>query len=408
MAKVQNIIVDIPEKEEDLKKIIKAAHADSKGVMSRYNETNLKKDITKASSAGVDFINTKEFRSLTFRQGAANNFPEVSLLNKGQLKNKVKDIDKDEESKDEEKEDVRPELLSHFKKVVRGDLLRYIMLANTRQLEICAWEQDDPDFKTAVTRLFATDMAWRGAYANSGDDYKRIETMVLLFIKTFRGGLHTSGEWKQEGLIEFKPILCLCFGLGDPCSPRCGHFHVDIFDPRQECAHDSGSKYEKDNQKHSLQQMKFLHSTLLSLAKAGGKRCLVCPDGTGDQVELTALDKDADYATYLAQVETHLNSHGKLNNCLNGFILWEAVGVFNNKINLDFAKACSVLNSIANRDKYRDQVTGLVLKEPDNLPIRKLAAIAHLVKSLFIVNDKSYTNNKGEVVFNQSVLSAGD
>ena len=44
----------------------------------------------------------------------------------------MKDNDKDEESKDEDKEDVRPDLLSHFKKVVRGDLLRYIMLANTR------------------------------------------------------------------------------------------------------------------------------------------------------------------------------------------------------------------------------------------------------------------------------------
>lgn len=125
-------------------------------------------------------------------------------------------------------------------------------------------------------------------------------------------------------------------------------------------------------------------------------------------MELKALDKDADHAVYSAQVDAHLNSHGKLNNCLNGFILWEAVGVFNNKINLDFAKACSVLNSIANRDKHRDQVTGLKLLDDDDLPIRKLAAIAHLVKSLFIVNDKSYTNNKGEVVFNQSVLAAGD
>lgn len=258
--KIYEVIVDIPEKEDELIKIIKAVHTEAKAVMKKYEDVNLKKDIAKASTAGVDFINTREFRSLTFRQGAANNFPEVSLLDKGQLKNKVKDIDKDkdEESKDEDKEDVRPDLLHHFKKVVRGDLLRFIMLANTRQLDICAWEQDDPAFRTAVARLFTTDMAWKGAYENTGDEYKRIEKMILLFIKTFRGGLHTSGEWKQEGLIEFKPILCLCFGLGDPCSSRCGQFHVDIFDPRQECAHESGSKYEKDNHKHSLQQYKFL------------------------------------------------------------------------------------------------------------------------------------------------------
>ena len=81
--KVYEVIVDIPEKKEDLVKIIKAVCMESKKVMAQYDETFLKKDIAKASSAGVDFINTKEFRSLTFRQGAANSFPEVSLLNRG-------------------------------------------------------------------------------------------------------------------------------------------------------------------------------------------------------------------------------------------------------------------------------------------------------------------------------------
>ena len=132
VKKIADLVVDIPELEAEIKKIIKAVHGQAETVMKMYEESFVKKDIAKASSAGVDFINTREFRALTFRQGAANNFPEVSLLNKGQLKNKVKDNDKDEESKDEDKEDVRPDLLSHFKKVVRGDLLRYIMLANTR------------------------------------------------------------------------------------------------------------------------------------------------------------------------------------------------------------------------------------------------------------------------------------
>ena len=108
------------------------------------------------------------------------------------------------------------------------------MIGKTRDIAICKWEQDYPKFMTALYRLFVLDMAAVGVYDDGSDKYKRIKAMIKAFVKLWSNSQHTTGEWEESELHKNKNILCLCFGLGDPCE-KCAQHHVDIFENSPEC-----------------------------------------------------------------------------------------------------------------------------------------------------------------------------
>ena len=108
------------------------------------------------------------------------------------------------------------------------------MIGKTREVAICKWEQDFPKFMTASYRLFTLDMAAVGVYDDGSEKYKRMKAMIKGFVKLWSTSQHTTGEWEESELHKNKNILCLCFGLGDPCE-KCAQHHVDIFENGPEC-----------------------------------------------------------------------------------------------------------------------------------------------------------------------------
>lgn len=108
------------------------------------------------------------------------------------------------------------------------------MIGKTKDITICSWECDYPKFLTAVRRLFILDMSAIGVYNEGTAKYNRIKDMIHAFVKLWSTSQHTHGEWEESVLHKNKNLLCLAFGLGDPCD-KCGNHHVDIFDSGHEC-----------------------------------------------------------------------------------------------------------------------------------------------------------------------------
>ena len=113
-------------------------------------------------------------------------------------------------------------------------MMRALMIGRTKDIAICNWEQDYPKFLTALRRLFILDMGAVGVYNEGTVRYKRIAGMIEAFVKLWSTAMHTHGEWEESVLHKNKNLLCLAFGLGDPCD-KCSHHHVDIFDSGNEC-----------------------------------------------------------------------------------------------------------------------------------------------------------------------------
>ena len=180
MGKIKEVVEDNqPEDDSKLEAFIKKCHSTVKSKVTDTEDTWLRGEIAKVEKATPNQLNTADFRKYFFRQGAAREFPELD-----EDKDKVEQS-KEEDKDQEETENAEPHLRKHFQKSLRADLVRWLMIAKTKETEGCNWELDYPKFETACKRAFAIDMSARGKYDHNSPGYNRIKAMIELFIKTW-------------------------------------------------------------------------------------------------------------------------------------------------------------------------------------------------------------------------------
>ena len=250
MDKLQEVIkavtADVPDSEDKIKAAIKKVH----GKMSKVAKyTTFEADVrtyTEATFTGQ--INTRAFRSTSFRQGAAVSYEELKKPNPADKPNPAAG----EEKKGEDEADIRPALLKHFKQLLKQDLVRALKISGCSKIEECHWELDYPKFETALYRAFGAHISCYGQYAFESYRYLQVEKVILDFLRHFKGAPHTAGEWAEAKLESAKTFLSLVFDLGFSCQD-CGESHIDFWDHKKECSIEPGSHKEDSNDTHTLQ-----------------------------------------------------------------------------------------------------------------------------------------------------------
>ena len=148
---IKSVNADVPATPEKIKEAIKKAHAKMKPKTTKYSKFDV--DVkTYTDATFVREINTRSFRSTSFRQGVAVAYEELK---------KPDPVAGEEKKNEEDQADIRPALVKHFKQFLKQDLVRTFKIIGCR-LDDCKWELDYPKFLTALDRAFGSHMSCYG------------------------------------------------------------------------------------------------------------------------------------------------------------------------------------------------------------------------------------------------------
>ena len=285
---------------------------------------------------------TQEFLNDALRQGCAFDFDELKPLEKEKTLLQCKDP-KNTMVKYFLNEIVKP---TQLRNIIFGKQLR-----NKKFDDLLKTRLDNPQFQTAVARLFAMDFHARGPYAKGSQGYNDMVAAITEFLSVFRKTYTSEQAWVTSSVPHMKTMFAIAFGSGEFCGAPCGQAHIDIF-KGDECKVGGPATKFRSSDRHSIAQMKYLVSHFNSNL-VSGEGCLICVTTSGDRKtdipdKGVVLDGSEAISNQFELLQKHCKNHHTMQLDFNhGLALLYYPNELGRKIQVHYSKVCTALASIA-------------------------------------------------------------
>ena len=301
-----------------------------------------KSAITDMLAQDAGNVLTQDFLNDGLRQGCAFEFDELKPSEKQKTLLQCKDP--------------RTAIVKYFlQEIVKPTQLRNIILGKQLRKkefdDLLKTRLDNPQFKTAVARLFAMDFQARGPYAKGSQAYKDMAVAITEFISVFRSTYSSDQAWVTSGVPHMKTMFAIAFGSGEFCGSPCGQAHTDIF-KGDECKLGGSATKFRPEDKHTLSQMKYLVSHF-NINLVNGDGCLICQnDSDKRKVDIpdkgVGLDGSLAISQQFTSLLKHCNDHHSMQLDFNhGLALLHYPIELARKITVQYSKVCSALAMVA-------------------------------------------------------------